>query len=188
MHSSNVVSSNYSRRRLAALALAAATVYLARPVAAATDIWDVNPTTSGAQDGSGVLTQGGLNFYNTTTVTDVAPATGDTVQYGNTTGGYTITVSNGGSPVNYPNTTAITKSYSFTGDPLEFNQLTLSSSVTAAFSDALGTTATTTQTWFLSTNSQTATTAASVLNLSGRRATRKLHAPAIDKHHGDSHR
>ncbi|MDR0532987.1 MAG: autotransporter-associated beta strand repeat-containing protein [Verrucomicrobiales bacterium] len=141
------------------------------PLHAATYTWDADSSTNGAQDGNGVWTVNGNNFWNGSADDNVpespATANANTIVFGTSSGGYTVTISNGGALLNYAtsgggsNKLVFNKSYTLAGqaagDGLLFGDLEVNSS-TVTISAVLSS-AGARKNWSVSADS--------VLNLSG---------------------
>ena len=91
----------------------------------ADDNWDTDTVTSGAQAGSGTWTSSSANFWNGTS--DINPPTTDptdNIGFGSNATPYTVTISNGGTPLTYTHTSTggnsvnINGNVTFAGDGL----------------------------------------------------------------------
>lgn len=88
---------------------------------AATFTWDANLMEPGAQDGDGTWTASTTNFWDAAASINATPVRGtDNLVIGNTTGGFTVTINNGGSMLNYSANTSGTSTQSASN--LNFNQ------------------------------------------------------------------
>ncbi|HTJ78947.1 MAG TPA: PEP-CTERM sorting domain-containing protein [Rariglobus sp.] len=81
---------------------------------AANMTWDSDLATTGVQDGSGTWTAASTNFWDGSINRTPVKGTDANINIGNTTGGYTVTIDNGGALLNYADSTS--------NSTLNFNQ------------------------------------------------------------------
>jgi hypothetical protein len=101
----------------------------------AASTWDSNTSVPDAQDGNGTWSAGSNNFWNGTANATPIKAT-DPIVIGNTTGGFTVTIDNGGSLLNYSDNTSGTATQS--ASTLTFNQSYSLAGATAGDGLAIG--------------------------------------------------